>query len=146
MSSWTVVHRFLNKIGFFYLCCLLSYQLCFLTLLKVLRNMILHGNLVFWIYFSHFPVGGGARIVPSPVLLYSALNGYPGRQIFEPISDYFLRINSPRGKDVYFFFFLMYHQSASPESFTHKNSAASSRVPVVFSNLELRDEESVNLQ
>lgn len=69
-----------------------------------------------------------------------------------PIFDYFLRMNSPRGKDVYIFF-EMYQQSASPESFTQKNSAVSSCVPAVscgFCIFKLRTQRwknlSVNLQ
>lgn len=69
-----------------------------------------------------------------------------------PISDYFLRIDSPGGKDVYIFF-ETYHQTASPESFTQKNSAVSSRVPEVlcgFCIFKLRTQRwknlSVNLQ
>ena len=64
------------------------------------------------------------------------------------ISDYFLRINSPRGTDVYIFF-ETYHQSASPESFTQKNSAASSRAPMVlcgFCIFKLRTQRWKNLQ
>ena len=62
-----------------------------------------------------------------------------------PISDYFLRINSPRGKDVYIFFG---NVPTSPESFTQKNSAVSSRVPAVlcgFCIFKLRTQRWKNL-
>lgn len=68
-----------------------------------------------------------------------------------PTSDYFLRINSPKGKEVYFF--LNCTSKEHLESFTTKSSAAGSCVPPASCGLlyfQLRTQRwknlSVNLQ